>query len=830
MEQEEKSLKWTNQQASARDRTVASNGEEAEAELESAQSQSQFQPQQRELGAGEGFSSVKSDKITTATRLSKNKDTRNSNNNENKRNDSNQQQTDQVTEKRTTTRGYIKLDSSPNGTPTKRAEMLEHPLNLRNNFELMSQHRRAVDNLDEYESSELVNILDQNEDYINEPELIGDFSTMSTRLFTCTDPNCSFWQRAALLSTASNNNNSNNQTMPLNCEQQQQSNLSSRPSSASYKDQLLSCCPSNSKEDSQQQIKPESYNNNPSQSQSSSGICCDNHDQNNNLSFSQQNNSYLSNNRSVPPLQQPTNLLTTTRLSFARRNSSSMVSLPPSYMANMLSPQPAKPRNTVQVSASSSGTTTVTPSPTRINESRVNQDDYPIVNEERWRKQEEKLEASQSKSNSAVNSRKSSVSSFSRPRLPVKNLSTSSLNSAPAEEVAQNCTLCLEFCDELSENKQQQQLKQCEDSNQRPVNDSITSNQPINSVNNDKQKQRKQKQPAKVRRKSSKIEESSGKRREDGPGGEGVLGWKANCTRSTSDNQLTKQSSLNSDDRAAGSNTDGCYGPTKCDGSNAGALEKLAASHGGVAISVTDTSNLSEMKSALSSILKTTNQQRRRRSSTDSTPNTSSEAHSISEVSSSSEEDIEGRDSNGGAGDNYVSVSPLGDAYRRDEPRVGGVGGAASFNYQTPTSRPLSSPSSIVASRSASALSTASTGLQLLAGLKSPVVMSDNNSVASAGSKTTAHLFRLSRQNNKSTTMRNFDGRPMRHHSVNERPQQIYITPPFLQYQHQYQHQHQHQNQHQHQYQQQANSSSSPTSSIGRRVGSHSPSRFNFGG
>lgn len=68
--------------------------------------------------------------------------------------------------------------------------------------------------------------------------------------------------------------------------------------------------------------------------------------------------------------------------------------------------------------------------------------------------------------------------------------------------------------------------------------------------------------------------------------------------------------------------------------------------------------------------------------------------------------------------------------------------------------------------------------------------------------------------------------RPKRHHSVNERPKQLYVTPAFILQQQQQQKHNQLQNHHQSHL-----SSGSPTgsSSAGRRLGSHSPSRFNFG-
>jgi len=70
-------------------------------------------------------------------------------------------------------------------------------------------------------------------------------------------------------------------------------------------------------------------------------------------------------------------------------------------------------------------------------------------------------------------------------------------------------------------------------------------------------------------------------------------------------------------------------------------------------------------------------------------------------------------------------------------------------------------------------------------------------------------------------------GRPMRHHSVNERPHQLYVTPSFL-LQHKQQRQQQQQQQQQHLLRSPSGSATSgaPT----RRPGSHSPSRFNFGG
>lgn len=73
------------------------------------------------------------------------------------------------------------------------------------------------------------------------------------------------------------------------------------------------------------------------------------------------------------------------------------------------------------------------------------------------------------------------------------------------------------------------------------------------------------------------------------------------------------------------------------------------------------------------------------------------------------------------------------------------------------------------------------------------------------------------------TQQQQFDGRPTRFYSVNERPQHLYVRPSFLLQQQQF-------NQ-----QQQVSQAGSPTGSghscsSRQRLGSHSPSRFNFGG
>lgn len=100
---------------------------------------------------------------------------------------------------------------------------------------------------------------------------------------------------------------------------------------------------------------------------------------------------------------------------------------------------------------------------------------------------------------------------------------------------------------------------------------------------------------------------------------------------------------------------------------------------------------------------------------------------------------------------------------------------------------------------------------------------------SSAGHSDSRHAHSKLANCQRSRTTLN-ESAPVRHHSINERPKHLYITPSFL-LQHE---QHEQQQQQQQQLQLQLNSPTTSAASSGQRAkiirGSHSPSRFNFGG
>lgn len=88
----------------------------------------------------------------------------------------------------------------------------------------------------------------------------------------------------------------------------------------------------------------------------------------------------------------------------------------------------------------------------------------------------------------------------------------------------------------------------------------------------------------------------------------------------------------------------------------------------------------------------------------------------------------------------------------------------------------------------------------------------EDRQATSGGEKSANKGAAMSKQ---SSAKRSDNNLPIRHHSINERPKHLYVTPSFL-----LQHE-------------QLDGGSSPANSCGanqRRIGSHSPSRFNFGG